>query len=357
MSQKRDIKYKTCLMHTCCPKCGVNIYDKDMSLKCSKCRDLYCKSHLCNGQCINCYYRMEYKAKRSAMQIALNKNRNFYHEVIIKWITEYCMGFTCNCCNIECGKEICINNGWDFKLKKDCDNKNIYYYSPKYPIKNVMIVNIEKNKYRIFCNQCVETKVVTKCPVVTDLQSWSYRDEECNNYEMKNGERKRVRCGAHARVLNVIKVLTGYKGIANPKCDDCGNPYCDKHIWEKRCQQCWQDMEFKRYYDAVKYALRMMGEDVFCQDVFVKMIVDYCVGYRLRCGTKAYSLIAFYIPKDCDNEIVINNEGQFYMERGSTGDKMFMFYKKYLVDRSVQVYSEHGYAICGECTQKYGVSK
>lgn len=65
MCPKKDtINTKSCLMHTCCPKCGGSVNNNNYDHKCGKCRKVYCSKHIRhhthNPQCINCYIRTEY---------------------------------------------------------------------------------------------------------------------------------------------------------------------------------------------------------------------------------------------------------------------------------------------------------
>ena len=109
-------------MHIFCPKCGKDVksYEDNIVYKCKLCRNIYCNNHILYRQCTNCLYRNEYKIKRSSIQIALNKF-GFYHENIIKWITEYCMGYTIKCgiSKVDnCYGDIIIENQFQFNSRK-----------------------------------------------------------------------------------------------------------------------------------------------------------------------------------------------------------------------------------------------
>ena len=181
---------KSCLMHTGCSKCGESVDDEAYNNKCGKCSRIYCPNHIKDNmrkpQCINCWIRKEYKVKRSAIQVALNKHMDFFHDYIIKMITEFSMGFSTNCCNSKCKQEIAVDSNWTFKLSKDCHDKAIGFYQPKYNQQNRECVKINGKGYRIFCAECIQSPDYKQC-----------NDWDCSNYEYEEETISSRLCGNH----------------------------------------------------------------------------------------------------------------------------------------------------------------
>eukprot|EP01084_Bolivina_argentea_P267992 455076_1 len=146
--EKQEPRQETtiCGLHVLCFKCSKN----DTVTLCGECKKLlYCPEHGYKehswddiGQCEECAIRVEYREKRRAVSITLNKVFNIYHEFIINMITEYSMGYIIMCTNNElkegvsiigsCSNDIIWDNKWQCVKGVDYKGDVIHYWGSRY---------------------------------------------------------------------------------------------------------------------------------------------------------------------------------------------------------------------------------
>ena len=158
--------------HALCRTCGKHIKEfNNRGHKCKLCDNVFCR------ECSIGVGNRNYDPKCAVNQ-QLNDLCGIIFEIlqcidsafnikICNIMGEYANGYLLICCNEfdKCDNKIFFDNILQWIENKDCENKEIYYYEPKYFYDNKPTVMIDSRKYRILCNKCTANKLVscTEC--------------------------------------------------------------------------------------------------------------------------------------------------------------------------------------------------
>eukprot|EP01084_Bolivina_argentea_P082140 148740_1 len=302
-----------------CRKCELKI--------CTKCSVLMGNSKFCEP----CATAKEHNNLETTIFKALDYLKGDNVTLIIKCITDFSMGWILKCCNknAKCREPIIIDSIVQFEKKKDHNNKTIYYYTPKYLSINKPTIIINNRKYRLFCNFCKKNKLN-----ICSLKNC--KKKESNSIEMI--------CGLHPNCYICSISLAKCEWDQKFVCKSCKNMFCDDHILNRKCEECYIKDELRMKKVAIRQVMQAIY-NIYIEPIF-QLIAEYSMGYAIECiCTKVR-----HAPVGCGEDIAFDNKFQY--DKGlDCMDKKPMFWGSEIKNKSDYLY--FGYVKCSDCVNRH----